>query len=229
MRFLSSYSTHAVETIDDSIDYEGTTEHLLERGGYPAFIWLYAYRKEFLDKHNIRFKRLRFSEDGLFIATVYLHNPTVVSTRANIYRYVLRESSAIGNRNIAQSRACVDDGLTSYERIREQMSASVFKDNGAVNRACECSMNIKKNSCFSRMLSAEYGFSEFKAIKRRITANHFYPIVPWSNSRGNRMMCKAVNLLFSSYPTYKFGSWLFTKIFTPYILPWYRRRVWERG
>lgn len=229
VRFFSSYSTHPQESIVNTVDYKGTTECLLKAGGLPAFIWTFAYRKSFLDKYNIRFEKLRFSEDGLFIATVLLHNPMVVSTKANIYRYVLREDSAIGNRSKIQSRKCVDDGLTSYEHIREELEKSSFIKNKGVVKACVDSMNIKKNSLYSRMLSSEYGYGQFRILKKRIDQNCFYPIVPWSDSRRNQLGCKAINFLFSSYLTYAIGSFLFTKIFTPYILPRYRRKVWANG
>lgn len=229
VRFFSSYSSHPQESNVNTVDYKGTAECLLKRGGFPAFIWTFAYRKSFLDKYNIRFEKLRFSEDGLFIATVLLHNPMVVSTKASIYRYVLREGSAIGNRSKEQSRKCVDDGLTSYEHIREELEKSSFMNNKGVIKACENSMNIKKNSLYSRMLSSEYGYSQFRLLKKRIAKNSFYPIVPWSGNRRNRWGCKAINFLFYSYLTYAIGSFLFTKIFTPYILPRYRRKVWANG
>lgn len=152
VRFFSSYGDHVVDNSDSTIDYKGTAEYLLKSGGYPAFIWTFAYRKSFLDKYHIRFRKLRFSEDGLFIATVYLHNPKVVSTRANIYRYVLRQGSAVGNRDKVQSRACVSDGLTSYELINAEMRKSPFFRKQEVVTACEHSMNIKKNSLYSRIL-----------------------------------------------------------------------------
>lgn len=229
VRFFSSYGNHVKDNNDTSIDYSGTAEYLLKKGGYPAFIWTYAYRKSFLDKFNIRFERLRFSEDGLFIATVYLHNPKVVSTRANIYRYVLRQDSAVGNRAKKQSRACVEDGLTAYECINKEMRKSQFRDNRDVVMACKHSMNIKKNSLYSRILSAEYNRREYGNLKRRIVGNGFYPIVPWSADKGNRRMCKLINLIFSSFFTYKMVSVFFTRIFTPYVLPKYRRRVWANG
>lgn len=153
IRYYSSYSTHPKEGDYREIDYEGGAEELLKLGGYPAFIWTFAYRKTFLDKNHIRFKTLQFSEDGLFIATTYLHNPFIVSTRANIYRYVMRHDSAIGDRSREKSRKCAEDGITAYEMIQEEMKRSCFSANEAVKSACTNSENFKKNACYSRLPS----------------------------------------------------------------------------
>lgn len=85
VRYYSSYSTNPHDEVNDTINFKGYAEKLLRNEGYPAFIWTFAYRKEFLREHGISFKHLHSSEDGLFIATIYLHNPRVVSTRADIY------------------------------------------------------------------------------------------------------------------------------------------------
>lgn len=229
VRFYSSYDKNPKDYVDDSIDYYGTSRLLLERGGYPAFIWTFAYKRSFLSKNNIRFKDLKFSEDGLFIATVYLHNPYIVSTRANIYRYVLRNNSAIGRREIKSSRKYVCDGLTSYELIKEELKTSIFNNNFNVIKACESSMNIKKNSIYSRMLSSEYDFADYKKLMKRIKGNGFFPLVAWSEVKRVEIICKIVNVIFSSFFKYKIASYFFTRIFTPYILPRYRSYVWKKA
>lgn len=229
IRYYSSYSFHQKDGNVKEIDYQGSAEGLLMSGGYPAFIWTYAYKKSFLDKNRIRFQRLRFSEDGLFIATVYLHNPYVVSTKANIYRYVLRQDSAIGSRSKEKSRACAEDGITAYEKIRKELAKSVFSNNVDVIRACTDSENFKKNACYSRILGADYNGKEFLRLKQRIKEDEFYPIVPTSDSKKAKIMCSVVNFIFSCYPIYKLSSFLFVNIFTPYILPRYRKKVWSKA
>ena len=129
VRFYSSYSSHVKELQENNeVEYFGKAEQLLRGGGYPAFIWTHAYQKEFLDKNHIRFHNLRFSEDGLFISTVYLNNPTIVSTTANIYRYVLRADSAIGKRSRMHSKICADDCITAYELTNNEFEESIFKN-----------------------------------------------------------------------------------------------------
>lgn len=229
IRYYSSYSFHQKDGNAKEIDYQGKAEGLLKAGGYPAFVWTYAYKKSFLDKNSIRFQPLRFSEDGLFIATVYLHNPYVVSTKANIYRYVLRQDSAIGSRSKEKSRACAEDGITAYEKIREELAKSVFSNNVDVIRACTSSENFKKNACYSRLLGADYNRKDFSLLKQRIKKDEFYPIVSNSGSRKAKIMCDGVNFMFSCYPFYKLSSFLFIHIFTPYVLPRYRKKVWSKA
>ena len=204
----------------------GGAGELLVSGGYPAFVWTFIYRKEFLDDHHIRFARLRFSEDSLFIATVFLQNPSVCSTRANIYRYVLRQDSAVGKRDKTISRLSADDGISAYEQINQEMDKSVFATDNDVKNTCIASMNRKKTPIYSRLLGAAYNGEEFKKMKQRIIRNSFYPMKPWSEDKRTKMTCMALNFIFSNYIIYKPVSWFFNQVFTPYILPSYRKRVW---
>lgn len=226
VRFYSSYSDHIFEGKDE-IDYEGGAENLLASGGYPAFVWTYIYRKEFLDEHHIRFAKLRFSEDSLFIATVFLQNPSVCSTRANIYRYVLRQNSAVGKRDKNFSRLCAEDGISAYEQINQEMEKSIFACNNKVKTTCFASMNRKKTPVYSRLLGSAYSWTDFKNLKRRVVRNSFYPMKPWSEDNRTKMICRTVNFIFSNYFIYKLVSWFFNQVFTPYILPAYRKRVWS--
>lgn len=226
VRYYSSYSNHVFNGTDE-IDYEGGAGSLLASGGYPAFVWTFAYRKGFLDEHQIRFAKLRFSEDSLFIATVFLQNPSVCSTRANIYRYVLRQDSAVGKRDKNISRLSAEDGISAYEQINQEMEKSVFAAENTVRDTCIASMNRKKAPIYSRLLGAAYNWGEFKIIKQRIIRNSFYPMRPWNNDHRTKVFCVLLNLIFSNYVSYKFVSCFFNQIFTPYILPAYRKRVWS--
>lgn len=226
VRFYSSYSDHIFDGKDE-IDYEGGAGSLLASGGYPAFVWTFAYRKEFLDEHQIRFAKLRFSEDSLFIATVFLQNPSVCSTRANIYRYVLRQDSAVGKRDKIISRLSAEDGISAYEQINQEMEKSVFAADKQVRDTCVASMNRKKTPIYSRLLGAAYNGEEFKKMKQRIILNLFYPMKPWSEDKRTKMVCMALNFIFSNYIIYKPVSWFFNQVFIPYILPAYRKRVWS--
>lgn len=229
IRYYSSYSTNPHDQVDDAVDFKGRAGELLLSGGYPAFIWTYAYKKSFLDAHEIRFKHLRFSEDGLFIATVYLHNPFVVSTKADIYRYVLRADSAMGKRSRQQAQLTAEDGLSAYELIKEEFTKSVFQGDRVVEASCIASENKKKASCYSRMLGSEYNYEEYKNLKERISKDAFYPLIPWDKGRNTNLICKIVNIMFLNFFTYKASSFFFTRIFTPYILPAYRKRVWANN
>lgn len=226
VRFYSSYSDHIFKG-QNEIDYEGGADNLLASGGFPAFVWTYIYRKKFLDEHHIRFAKLRFSEDSLFIATVFLQNPSVCSTRANIYRYVLRQNSAVGKRDKYFSRLCAEDGISAYEQINQEMEKSIFACNNKVKKTCFASMNRKKTPIYSRLLGAAYGWKDFKNLKRRIVRNSFYPMKPWSEDNRTKMVCRTINFIFSNYIIYKPVSWFFNQVFTPYILPAYRKRVWS--
>lgn len=152
VHFLSDYDGRVLKDLNYNIDYMGAASFLLEKSGLPAFVWIYLYRKEFLIKNKIWFKNYKFSEDTLFISTVFLHNPYVISTQASIYRYVLREGSAITNNNRVHLKRVVEDNLSSYEDVLKELDLSIFKNSTKVYTACTKSINLKKISCYSRIL-----------------------------------------------------------------------------
>lgn len=126
VRYFSDYDGRKVKPIVNQIDYDAPALEMIRRGGLPAFIWTFLYRRAFLNENKIRFKNYRFSEDVLFVSTVFLHHPYVVSNQANIYRYVLREGSAINKRNKEHSRICTDHNLLSYEDVMRELMTSIF-------------------------------------------------------------------------------------------------------
>lgn len=221
IHFYSSYDFWDVKPVVDEVEYEGTThDFLLTDGrGLPSFCWIYIYRKDFLDKHNIRFKSYRVGEDSLFVSTVFLANPRYLSVKADIYRYVVRESSASTNRRKEFARKCVEDYLNAHHELMMAMDKFGMPQNKSLYEACICSIDSKKTFGFSRILTAAYSYKEFKRIKKWCKTIKFTPYLSHSTNWKARLICRIENLTTSNFLLYRIASFMFNYIITPYVMP----------
>lgn len=219
IHYYSSYDFWPKISIDNVRDFDGYGWDLIIRGGLPSFCWLCLYRKSFLDKEKIRFKRYIVGEDQLFSSHVYIANPHIVSTRANIYRYVVNEGSATTKRNVDHTRHCVVDYLNSYRDIMDLLRSYHVDSRQDVYETCVKSVNSKKMFGVSRIMSAEYNHMEFKRIKALCRETSFFPVMSYSKGFKAELMRRVMNKIMCSFFFYKSFSFLFNRVVTPYILP----------
>lgn len=221
IHFYSSYDFWDVKPIVDRVEYVGTTHEILvaNNGGLPSFCWIYIYKRDFLIRHNIKFKPYCVGEDQLFISTVFIANARYLSCKADIYRYVVRESSASTNRKKSHAHKCVKDYLDSYNDIMEALKLYGIDEASAVYEACMRSVNAKKTFCFSRMLTASFGYSDFLEIQKRCRDTGFIPFQSYSTTLKSKLINKIENSAISSFIIYKLVSAIFNNIVTPYIMP----------
>ena len=219
IHYYSSYDFWPKSSIDNIKDFEGDGWDLIIRGGLPSFCWLCLYRRSFLDREKIRFKQYIVGEDQLFSSHVYIANPHIVSTRANIYRYVVNEGSATTKRNIEHTRRCVVDYVNSYRDIMDLLTYYHVGSRQDVYAACIKSLNSKKMFGVSRIMSAKFNYMEFKSIKALCRKTGFFPVMSYSSNLKVGLMRWAMNKIMYSFFFYKSFSFLFNRIVTPYILP----------
>lgn len=226
IHFYSSYDFWEVKPVVDELEYVGTTHELLaaNQGGLPSFCWIYIYRKDFLGRNNIRFKPYRVGEDQLFISTVFIANARYLSSKADIYRYVVRESSASTNRVKEHARLCVRDYLNAYKDIIAEMERYGVEKGTKIYDACINSVNSKKTFGISRILTSGYGYHDFKKISRWSREIGFTPLVNTGRDVKSKLYCKVQNAAMNNFFVYKLLSGLFNHIITPYIMPRLRVR-----
>ena len=225
IHYYSSYDNWEVNEIDNTINFDGMGHELILRGGLPSFCWLCFYRKDFLDKHQIRFKPYIVGEDQLFSSNVYIANPRIVSTKARFYRYVIHENSATTRRSVEHTRRCVDDYLNSYRDILECMEKYGIKNGNKLYDACIRSVNSKKMFGFSRILSAEYSHKQYKTVIENCRETGFYPVLPTAKGFKHHLTVKLMNGVMTNEWLYKPASFLFNRIIVPYILPKIRKNL----
>lgn len=223
IHYYSSYDFWEVKPIDNSIDFDSTTFENIKKGGLPSFCWLYLYRREFLNKYHLRFKKYVVGEDVLFTSSVFLKNARMVSTKANIYRYVIRDNSASTKRSKEFSRKCVDDYINALYDLQTIIKEDNVERDPEVYNVCINTVNYKKMFGFSRILSSDFSWNEFKHIKQQCKEKAFYPVVPYTSGWKNRMQCKIMNLALKNTFVYKTGAFLFNSIVVPFVLPVLRK------
>lgn len=219
IHYYSSYDFWPIRPINNEIDFDGMGHDYIIHSGLPSFCWLFFYKKSFLDRHQLRFKTYIVGEDQLFSSAMCIANPRLVSTKADIYRYVVREQSATTKRDIMHTRRCVKDYLAAYHDIMNAMRKYNIRNGSVLYQKCIESVNSKKMFGFSRILSAEYNHYEFKAIRSKCKEVGFFPVVGLGKSLKHRFITWGMNISMRQYIMYKAVSLLFNQIVVPYILP----------
>lgn len=224
IHYYSSYDFWDKKPIDNTLNFEGRAWDLIINGGLPSFCWIYVYKKDFLNKENIRFKQYVVGEDSLFTSTVFLANPYIVSTKADIYRYVVREDSASTRRTVSFSRKSVKDYLNSHRNLLAILEKYQVSKREDVYVASLNSINSKKIFGISRIWSSEYHRKEFLNIKKCCKEYNFIPVFPYAKGLKSTMACVLMNFSMSNYLAYKISSWLFNHVIAAIILPYIRTR-----
>jgi glycosyltransferase involved in cell wall biosynthesis len=80
---------HDLSEACSGIDY--LKSHL--PAGFPVMVWLNAYRKEFLDRHGLRFVEGLVHEDEEFMLKALLKAESVISAPIMLLAYILRPQS----------------------------------------------------------------------------------------------------------------------------------------
>ena len=219
IHFYSSYDFWKKEAIKNDITFDGTGFDFINKHGLPSFCWLFFYRKSFLDKYNLRFKKYVVGEDSLFTTAMLLLNPRIVSTNADIYRYVVRDNSATTRRSKDFARRCVTDYLNSINDIRIATIKSEINLFPQPFKRFIDTINSKKMFGFSRLMTADYSKQEYIDIIKRCKESSFYPIKNFAPTLKNKIQCKLMNMTMDNYYIYKIGCFLFNRIIVPHIMP----------
>lgn len=82
------------DTPEGDIIFEGDGTEAYNRFGM-SFVTDKLFRLEFLREHTVRFEDLRISEDAMYCFRLFQHNPHIVMTSCNIYRYTRERDSFV--------------------------------------------------------------------------------------------------------------------------------------
>ena len=225
IHYHSSYDHWPINAIDNTEDFNGMGHEYIVKIGLPSFCWLFFYKKDFLNKHLLRFKPYVVGEDQLFSSSAIIANPRLVSTKANFYRYVIRRESATTRRSIEHTRRCVSDYLDAYKDIIETMEKYGMHKGEKIYDSCIESVNSKKMFGLSRMLSAEYSRIDYKKVMSKCKEIGFYPILTTNPEQKQSWKPKLMNAVMQHYSVYSLAAYAFNKIIVPYIMPRIRKNL----
>ena len=91
---------------------------------FNAYVWHYAYRKSFLEKHAFWFKEGIFIEDVPFIIPVLIEAKRAMFWDIDGYVYIRRANTITNNLNIDHRKQLVKDHLLVLEKVNSKIQSS---------------------------------------------------------------------------------------------------------
>lgn len=221
IHYFSDYDFWPARKLVSGVKFEGRAWDLIKDGrdALPSFCWLFFYRKRFIDKLQLRFKKYIVGEDQLFSSSAYLANPYMLTVNANIYRYVVNEDSATTRRTVGHCRRAVMDYISSYADILNYAHIQGVDKDKTLWQHCLRTLDSKKIFAVSRMLSARYNYKEWKEVFDFCCDTTFSPIKPFARGLKNRIAVKTMNGIMRRWLMYSVFELFFNRIVEPYVLP----------
>lgn len=193
--------------------YEGRgLRYVVERTPNFSFVWSYIYDSAFLSRNQITFRSIRQCEDVAFNLDVYICNPYVIQVSSNIYRYTISDGQITRVREPHRMRSVVD----SYMYLFENMNAYMLQE-PEIKEALLAYKQRETLPCMSRVLSADYTRKEFLSVRHSFLKLEVLPM------RLQGKASKVINVVMANYLMYWMASFLYRKLFLPYVLPHLRR------
>lgn len=203
---------------DGRILYQGDGYGYLRKYGLETFCTCYLYRRSFLSEKSLRFQPGIIGEDFAFMYDVMIACPTIISVASRIYRYNIVSDSISTKRSPEHSRRWVRDLKETMERIGHGLESFREKDPPLFEK-CRKSLDGKMISLFSRILSAKYSLPVFKSLLEECSTNGLLPLSSSSTSRRETMVRHVLSLVIRYPALYPAASFLFRRLFLPYIYP----------
>lgn len=193
--------------------YEGRgLRYVVEKTPNFSFVWSYIYDSTFLSRNQITFRPVRQCEDVAFNLDVYMCNPYVMQVSSNIYRYTISDAQITRVREPHRMRSVVD----SYVYLFENMNAYMQQE-PEIREALQAYKQRETIPCMSRVLSADYTRKEFLSVRHSFLKLEVIPL------RLQGKASKVINAVMANYLMYWMASFLYRKLFLPYVLPRLRR------
>ncbi len=193
--------------------YEGRgLRYVVERTPNFSFVWSYIYDSAFLSRNQITFRSIRQCEDVAFNLDVYMCDPYVMQVSSNIYRYTVSEGQITRvrephhMRSVVESYMCLFDNMNAYMQQKPE-----------IKEALQTYKQRETIPCMSRVLSADYTRKEFLSVRHSFLKLEVLPM------RLQGKASKVINVVMANYLMYWMASFLYRKLFLPYVLPHLRR------
>lgn len=182
--------------------------------GVGFSVWNQLVSRELIDKYHIRFSDHKIGEDMFFMLRLYnLNDAILAATDLNIYRYYVRESSAMNN----TQKDYVTDVFNSLMDLSEQIEG--LRDTTEYSEAMLSSyLAICRRWAFTRLCSANLPYSQLKSYLDAANEKRFFE-ASGSSSRLNRFIDRMSRSAFLSY----LFACFYGRFFMPYIKPWIKR------
>lgn len=159
---------HEIDTMETpnngEVLFKENAISLLEKW-HNTFMWNQIIRKSFIMEHGLSMPEdMKVGEDVYFNLQLCFKNPRIKGTNYNIYRYVVRDGSAITKRNATYLRSLIPGYIKLidyiYSRYHECLSHKP-----ALSSYIQSILQEQLKTFTSRILQADLTTKEFKRIK----------------------------------------------------------------
>ncbi len=127
--------------------------------------WAQLVRREFILKNNLRFKKVKFTEDLLFNVEIFHCLPSVLHIDLNIYRYYENPISAIRSRSQNHWKSLSKDAIIVLEEIKKIIE---IENNTILKDAFKVRHGLSTNFFSSLFIRAKFNNKEFQELKPKI-------------------------------------------------------------
>lgn len=193
--------------------FQGNGYEFIEKYGLDTFCVIWLYNRNYIVNNKLLFTDYKLCEDFHFVSRLLLTNPRIISTSANIYRYIIHKNSLTTTRSLDYTRRCVNDFLEAIFEIYNHIY-NLKDTNPKVYYNCLQTFESKAIIIYSRILSANYNKEDFNKTISRL---RFLLQLSKLNSPNKYQFL--IKISCSTYFSYVLSSYLYIKIFVPYILP----------
>lgn len=195
------------ETVNGNCFFEGTTIKRYENQ-FPASIWSHLYRVDAIK--DLRFRDLTMCEDVFFNLEAYMKDLRIRCTDVNIYRYTTSEDQLTRKRD----KISLQRSIYGFESLFD--AAKQYQKSGSsslLNKGIDIMIARVFSPYISRLLSANLSVDEFSETINRLKSKGIYPIVELERLH-------VIYNLIGRFPyLYPIESFLYRRIFVPFILP----------
>lgn len=181
---------------------------------HPFFASLctHLYRKSFLDDHHLRLPKMIIDEDRVFNLQLYMLDPRVRVCTSRVYRYTVEGSQTTSVRSVDKVRRMLPDFLHEFDLCNQYMEMC-GEEEVALREYLGQRRFFRTTAFFSRLLSARLPRKEWYTYISRLHELQWLPLP----TKG--MFARFILLISANYRCYSVSSFLFSKLFVPFVLP----------
>ena len=198
--------------IKGNVVYEGYGIDYL-RINWQTFAVNQLFKRDFIQKNNITFEKMNYSEDLYFNLQVWTKNPKVKVVSSKIYRYIIYsgDHQATKNRDNEHLRRCINSHMKLFSYISE-LNTCFKEEHNSINM--ERLFQSVMRSFMSRVLSSNLSTSEFKRIISKLSE---LGLIPMKNIKSKST--RIISLMIKNYYLFPLYKVLYQRLFIPIILP----------
>ena len=193
--------------IKGEVIFEGTTIAKYNQQ-FPWSVWNHLYRLDSIK--GTAFRDVTMCEDVIFNLDVYMRNLRIRSTNTNIYRYTVNDKQLSRRRDDHSIRKAIK----SYELLFDLAKSyeTNLKDEN-IKLGNDRLFSYQFTPFVSRLLSAKLTKKEFALTISQLRQKNIFPISVYE--RRDRI----INVFCQHPALYPIGSFVYRKVFLPFILP----------